>query len=129
MCMNHHHHHHHRLAATARRRWRCSPRPLHVLRLHHGHPDAPLQIGPLRWAFLLSPPGPLAASYHTVDDDKLVCPAFVTQPCPDYVMPSRALQPTSTSRSTCESCTIATVNVNTLLTNETAMEEGLQVPR
>ena len=50
-------------------------------------------------------------------------------PCPDYVMPSRAIQPTSTSRSTCESCTFATVNVNTLLPNETAMEEGLLVPR
>ena len=114
----------------ASRRWRCSPRPLQqILCLHHEHPYAPLQIGPLRRAFLLFAPVTLAAAYPTVDDDQLVCPVFVTQPCPDYVMPSRAIQPTSTSRSTCESCTIATVNVNTLLPNETALEEGLLVPR
>ena len=44
-------------------------------------------------------------------------------------MPSRATQPKSAPQSNCESLTVATVNVNTLLPNETAMEEGLLVPR
>ena len=56
-------------------------------------------------------------------------PVFVTQPCPDNVMPSRAIQPISTSRPAFESCTKATVNVNTLLPNDTVMEEGLLVPK
>ena len=74
-------------------------------------------------------PVPFAASFPTIEDDQLVYPTFLTQPCPDYVMPSRAIQPTSTPQSTCESPTVATVNVNTLLPNETAMEECLLVPR
>ena len=44
-------------------------------------------------------------------------------------MPSRAIQPKFTPQSTCESFTVATVNVNTLLPSETVMEEGLLVPR
>ena len=67
-----------RLVATAaRRRWRCSPLPpQQFLCLHQEHLDVPLQIGPLRWAFLLHAPAPLAASYPIVDDDQLVCPFF-----------------------------------------------------
>ena len=119
-----------RLAATAaRRHWRCSPHPLQqILCICHEHPDAPLRIGPLRWAFLLYAPVSVAASYPTIEDDQLLCPAFITQPCPDYFIPSRTIQPKFTPQFTFESFTVATVNVNTLLPNDTVMEEGLLVP-
>ena len=70
--------------------------------------DGPSCFLPRRLLLLLTPPWTRTSWY----------PWFLLHShAPDYVMPSRAIQPTSTSR--------ATANVP----NETAMEEGLLVPR
>ena len=110
--------------------WRRSPSPLQqILCFHREHPDAPLHIGPSdgssyflprRLLLLRTPPWTRTSWYALF---------LLHSHVPEYVMPSRAIQPTSTSRSAFEACTIAIANVNTLLPNETAMDEGLLVPR